>query len=269
MSEDLSKSVELDPRFDTRTNRDPVFRYVIFSQQRSGSSWLTRRLINLAVFGVPGEYLNPRIFFELGRRLDCPVQTVDDNRKRMKLSTYMRAVERVRTSSNGWFGIKIQPNQLMPMFKGDLASAVTFLQGYDALIMLTCRDKLRQAISTAIARVTDRWSSDGREPDLAAVSMEQLLYQTAARLADHIAEDGRMTSIGRAVGRPVLALTYEQMVADPDGTLDAIARFLGHKEGLSDLSTASLVDVPRPRPGHVSAEVRRRFLDYIEGRGLI
>ena len=264
MSEDPSESVEFGPQLDIRPHQGTVFRYAIFSQQRSGSGWLTTRLINLGAFGVPAEYLNPLVIPKFAERLHYPIH-VSNNVARLNLKKYFEAVESVRTSSSGRFGVKIQPNQLFPLFNGDLAAATTFLRRYDALIVLTCRDKLRQAVSGTIAAVTGRWRPD-EEPDLSGVNMEELVSKTAATLARYIDEDRIMSTISRSTQRPMLCLTYEQMVADPDGTLEEILRFLGHKEGLSHLPKINALKVSDRRPGRVNAEVRQRFLDYIEGR---
>jgi LPS sulfotransferase NodH len=185
----------------------------------------------------------------------------------VKFFTFLKAVENVRTSATGRFGIKVQPNQLLPLFNDDLGSVVTFLKAYDALIVLTCRDKLRQAISGAIADLTGHWRSDGIDPDLSGVHMLRLMTDTANKLARYITEDQQMAAVSQASRRPVLYLTYEQMVADPDGTLERVVRLLGYHGPLSTLPDCNAIKVPAPRPGHASAEVRRLFLRYIEGLG--
>ena len=264
MSDEPYFSEEFEPRFDNPAGQGPTFRYVIFSQQRTGSSWLARRLTNLGIFGVPTEYLNPLISINFAQRMNCPVRVRDDIAT-VNIRKYLGAVEKVRTSSTGRFGIKIQPNQIFPLFNGDLVSVATFLQAYDALIVLTRRDKLGQAISGAIADLTDHWRSDGQAPDLAGIDRQRLMSEIANKLAQYVTEDDQMMTVGRSMGRPVLYLTYEQMVADPDGTLEQVLPLLGCKERLSSLSSINVVEVPEPRAGHINADVRRCFLRYLEG----
>ena len=268
MSDDPFFSEELGPQFDLPKHPGPIFRYLIFSQQRSGSSWLSTRLINLGLFGVPAEYLNPLISIRFARRINCPIDVHNDT-VRLKLHTYLSAVEAVRTSPAGRFGMKVQPNQLLPLFNDDLAAVVTFLKGYHALIVLTCRDKLRQAISGAIADLTGHWHSDGKEPDLTGVRMRPLMSDTASKLARYIAEDQQMATVCQASRRPVLYLTYEQMVADPDGTLERVVQLLGYKGPLSTIPNTNAIAVPQPRAGHAGAAIRKYFLSYMEGNSSI
>jgi LPS sulfotransferase NodH len=266
MSDDPFDSEEHGPQFDSPKHPGPIFRYLIFSQQRSGSSWLSRRLINFGIFGVPAEYLNPLVSIRFAQRINCPTNVHDDTVS-VKFYTYLGAVEDIRTSPTGRFGIKVQPNQIFPLFNDDLGSVATFLKGYDALIVLTCRDKLRQAISGAIADLTGHWRSDGKDPDLSGVHMLQLMTDTATKLARYITEDQQMAAVSQASRRPVLYLTYEQMVADPEGTLERVARILGYHGPLSTIPDTNAIKVPAPRPGRANAEVRRLFLRYIEGLG--
>jgi len=264
MNDDPFASEEHGPQFDSPKHPGPIFRYLIFSQQRSGSTWLSRRLINLGLFGVPAEYLNPLVSIRFAQRINCPTDVRDDVVS-MKFYTYLSAVEDVRTSSTGRFGIKVQPNQILPLFKDDLEAVAAFLKGYHALIVLICRDKLRQAVSGAMADLTGHWRSDGKEPDLSGVPWLPLMSDTATKLARYITEDQQMASVCQASRRPALYLTYEQMVADPDGTLERVVRVLGYTGLMSAIPNTNAIKVPEPRPGHANAEVRRHFLRYIEG----
>ena len=256
---------ELDPSLDRLIDTDPTFRYVIFSQQRTGSRWLSSRLVNLGCFGAPAEYLNPVLIPSICERIKYPVKIVDGT-YRFNVKSYLGAIGRLRTSPDGRFGIVLQPNQIFPQFNDDLALVTSFLMDYDAVILLTRRDKLRQAVSAAISNVTHRWIADRLEPDLSGVDIEQLLCDTASILARYVTEAKRIATIGRSARRPVLSMTYEEMVAAPNGTLDRIVRFLGHKDGLASLPMGNLVRVPEAPPGQVNAAIAALFLDYIAGR---
>ena len=264
MRDDPFESEEHGPEFDHPKHPGPIFRYLMFSQQRSGSSWLARRLINLGIFGVPAEYLNPEISVRFAQRIGCPTDVTNDVVS-IKFYSYLGAVEDIRTSPAGRFGLKVQPNQILPVFNDDLNAVTTFLKGYHALIVLTCSDKLRQAVSGAIADLTGHWRSDGKEPDLAGVPWLPLMGDIATKLARYILEDQQMAVVCQASRRPVLYLTYEQMVADPDGTLERVVRHLGHDGPVSTIAKTNAIRVPHPRPGHAHAEVQRQFLNYIGG----
>ena len=260
-----NSSIVLGPQYDLAPVAAASFRYAIFSQQRSGSTWLGARLANLGAFGVPEEYINKRYIRQLAERLQVPPDILGNGRG-LNLSVYMKAVERVRTSSSGRFGIKIQPNQLFGMFKDDSTAVTRFLCRFNALIILTRRDKLAQAVSGAIAEATDRWRSDGLEPDLSGVNRGPLLRDIAVKLGRYILEAERMEAIVRATGRPTLQFCYEELVAEPHATLQSIVRFLGHDDTLASHAGFASVPVPAPAPGRVATELRAQFLDYIEGQ---
>ncbi len=249
----------LDPELDRRSDQGPSFRYAIYSQQRSGSAWLCALLSNLGEFGIPVEYLNGRFTPEISRRLLGSTTGFD-------LSTYLDAVESVRTSPSGRFGIKIQPNQLSAIMKNDLAAMARFFHRYDAIILLTRQDKLAQAVSGGIAQLTANWRSDGKEPDLSSFTTDQLIREMSGKLARYLVEDSQMISVAEASGRPLLHVTYERLKGDPEGTLEQVVRFLGLEEGFAGLPVTKIVNVPGPRPGTVAAEVRQLLLDFIEGR---
>ncbi|MGO8754995.1 MAG: Stf0 family sulfotransferase [Gallionellaceae bacterium] len=250
---------ERNPELDRHSLQSPSFRYAVFSQQRSGSNWLCARLSNLREFGIPAEYLNGHFSPDIAKRLLGKTTGFD-------FPTYLAAVECARSSPGGRFGIKIQPHQLFALVKNDMAAAANFLKRYDALILLTRQDKLAQAVSGAIAQLTVKWRTDGQEPDLSSVNNEQLICELASKLARYLIDDSHMILAAEASQRPMLHITYEQMESDPDGTLDRVVRFLGHKEGLDSLPVANVVSVPEPTPGKVAAELRQLFLDFIEGR---
>ncbi len=250
---------ERNPELDRQSDQSPSFRYAILAQQRSGSNWLCARLSNLREFGIPAEYLNGHFSPDIGKRLLGKADGFD-------FATYLTAVESARASPSGRFGIKIQPNQLFSIVKDNAAAAARFLQRYDALILLTRQDKLAQAVSGAIAQLTVKWRTDGQEPDLASVDIDQLFCELASKLALYVIEDSHVLSIAETTRRPLLQITYEQLKGDPDGTLEQVVRFLGHEGGLASLPVENVMSVPTPPPGKVAAEVRQRFLDFIEGR---
>src|SRR5262252_6302708 len=100
---DVSRA-ELDPRLDHPRDSDPTFRYVIFSQQRTGSRWLSSRLANLGCFGVPAEYLNTALIPGICDRIKYPIKMVN-GAYRFEVTAYLSAIERLRTSPSGRFGI--------------------------------------------------------------------------------------------------------------------------------------------------------------------
>jgi len=241
------------------------FRYAVFSQPRTGSTWLCAHLANLGAFGVPSEYLNehrivPNVTRMFGSADACGPKGA------FRLVQYIEAIEREHTTPNGCFGTKIQPNQLMVLTKGNRDAAAAFLRRFDALIVLSRRDRLGQAVSAAIAETTGLWRNDGSEPDISSVPMDKLLRMTGIYLGRHLAADGVMRRLCRAAGRPRLELVYEDMIADPDRTLQAVVQFLGQPDAIGSARDEQVVAVPERPPGRVAAAVRARFIEFIEGR---
>jgi LPS sulfotransferase NodH len=106
-------------RFDSETTAEPAFSYAILSSQRTGSNYLCARLSNIADrFGFPMEYLHADAIRLMGARL------LPDVTGNISLDSYLRAVARVRTSRDGWFGTKVQPDQLLRPFGGNFENAI-------------------------------------------------------------------------------------------------------------------------------------------------
>jgi trehalose 2-sulfotransferase len=245
------------PRVDAARER-----FVIFSQQRSGSSWLSVKLTNLGKFGFVHEYLNGRFARHLMERLGIEREPGG----RIPLQRYLRALEQVRTSSNGCFGIKVQPNQLQEHFGADRERAVELLAGLERIIVLTRDDKVAQAVSGAMSEAVGRWVYPrGQDHDLSNVRMEDLLRDAVTKLHRYTHEESTMAGLVQAAGVPSIHLTYERLVAQTDAEMDRIVRFLGHAGGLSSLPAIGRWE-PEPPPGKVGAEIRKRFLLYIAGR---
>jgi LPS sulfotransferase NodH len=244
------------PRMDAARER-----FAIFSQQRSGSSWLSVKLTNLGKFGFVHEYLNGRFARPLMERLG--VEPRPDGS--IPLQRYLRALEQVRTSPNGCFGIKVQPNQLQEHFGADRDGAVKMLAGFERIIVLTRDDKVGQAVSGAMSEAVGRWAyPKGQDHDLSNVRMEDLLQDAVAKLHRYTQEESAMAALVKAAGVPSMDLTYERLVAQTESEMDRIVRFLGHAGGLSSLPAVGKWE-PEPPPGKVGAEIRRRFLLYIQG----
>jgi LPS sulfotransferase NodH len=240
----------------------PRERFAIFSQQRSGSSWLSVKLTNLGKFGYVHEYLNGRFARRLMERLGIEPQPDG----RIPFQRYLCALEQVRTSPNGCFGIKIQPNQLQEHFGDDHELAVEMLARFERIIVLTRNDKVAQAVSGAMSQAVGCWVyPNGKDHDLSNVPMEDLLRDIVTKLHRYTQEESTMAALVQAAGVPSMHLTYERLVAQTDTEMDRIVRFLGHAGGLASLPTLGKWE-PEPPPGKVGSEIRRRFLLYIEGQ---
>jgi LPS sulfotransferase NodH len=246
--------------YDQVPFRDPTRGYLILAPQRTGSNYLCRRLCNVrGRFGMPSEYLNPVAIRMLAPRLlqGAAAETVP-------FAEYMTAVQRARTTTDGWFGLKLQPAQLAAFAPGDQA-LFDFAASFHRIVVLSRRDKLGQAISGALAQHTGTWFNDGTPPAVDPSRWPQLFPAIAANLARYIDEDRRLAALGKALARPWLRIEYEEILADGPAAFEKLVEFLSvDDEGVS-LEEISDAAVPEKPPGETSEALRAQFLQYIAG----
>ncbi len=247
------------PEYDLVPFREPTRGYLILAPQRTGSNYLCRRLCNVrGRFGMPSEYLNPVAIRMLAPRL-LPDSAADP----VPFAAYMAAVQRARTSADGWFGIKLQPAQLAAFAPGDRA-LFDFAASYQRIVVLSRRDKLGQAISGTLAQLTGTWFNDGTPPAVDRSRWPQLFPAIAANLARYIEEDRRLAALGKALARPWLRIEYEEILSDGQATFEQLVEFLGVDETVI-LEEAADVAVPQKPPAETSEALRARFLQYVGG----
>lgn len=251
-----------DAKFDMHPFKDPSKRYVIFSSQRTGSNYLCRRLCNVeGQFGMPSEYLNPVNVNMLVPRL---LPNYGGN-KPLDVSRYLRALQRARTTADGYFGIKIQPQQLIKTSQQNNAEfAIKFLDNFDRIVLLTRKDKLGQAISGAIAAVTGKWFNDEKEAELTDAEIQRLYPLIANNLGRYLAEENLILDVGRKIKKPVLRIQYEEIAADGDRAFSTLTDFLLAGAETPVKEDDSLTDVPEKPEGKLAMRVRERFIQFLK-----
>lgn len=262
-SEEAADSVE--PRVDAFAPHEVQARYIFFSGQRTGSTYLCRRLCNVKDrFGLPMEYLNPKIVQGFAPEL---AKAFAPGVKPLNLREHLRSVERVRTTPDGSFGIKIQPQQLLPLLPRENGNVVKFLARYERIVVLTRRDKLGQAVSGALAQASGKWFDDGADPNLDDKMLAGLCPDVAFRLSRYVREEVSMRYAAGQTGRPVLYLDYEEILAEPDAIFDRVLVFLGEPRGVAGVEETDRVRVPQKAAGALARRLREQFLDFIAGTG--
>lgn len=228
-------------------------RYVIASVPRSGSSLLAHLLWETGVAGAPNEYLNP-----LQRR------RFDERFGALPVEVYVERLEKIRTTANGVFGLKIHRHHARRWVESlglDLADLAP-----DARWVTTVRrDRVAQAVSLEIAHQTRRWAHRPEPPHRQAVYDEHALRRRLRAIGRQISGWAEFFEAHRIVP---LTVWYEDLVADPDTTLASV---LDHIDppGYDSLAPGLDVrDVGRPRPERqadgVSAEWIARFRGALE-----
>ena len=250
-------------RYDVVSAPPVGSRYIFFSSQRTGSNYLCRRLCNVSGrFGLPSEYLNPQAVKTVLSRLG-PV--AGGGARAVTLDDYLRRVEGVRTTSDGTFGIKVQPNHLLPRLPNAEGSVVRFLQGFERIIVLTRRDKLAQAVSGSIAEATGKWFADGERPALQEADLKRLCPDVALKLNRYIQEELMMKRAAAATGRAILQVSYEEILTVPDETFNRVLVFLGEPRGTTGVEEGKAVLVPKKPPGDTAQQLTGLFLSFIRG----
>ncbi len=259
---DKQISLVLDPKWDCAVPVPVRFRYVVFSQQRTGSTWLQAVLSNSGRLGMPAEYLNIRYCGKMAQRLLGSSLGEDA----VGVREYMAAVERVRTSPNGVFGIKLQPNQLFRMVGADIGKAIEFLQRFDAVVCLARHDKLGQAISGAKASALNKWHNDGQAADLSGLREDSFNRLVASQLARYLDEAEKMRMIRQALGAKAMELSYEDLLAQGSGAFCRIFDFLGEPFDERFLAPDRKVRFAERAPVEQDLQLKQSFLDFIQGR---
>jgi LPS sulfotransferase NodH len=139
--------------------------------------------------------------------------------------------ERARIYANGgWFGVKLDHHQLDALAK--LMGQATFMDvdfgaifERHAWIWLRRRDQIAQTVSAARAMQSGIWSTTN--PNYRTVTVTKYDFDTL--LGTHqatAADEAAWARYFKRHGLTPLELFYEDLTADPDGTLDAIRAYL-------------------------------------------
>ncbi|MDZ4736954.1 MAG: Stf0 family sulfotransferase [Rhodospirillaceae bacterium] len=201
--------------------------YLVFSQQRTGSTLLTESLVETGQAGIPAEYLNPDFVRELWQRVE--------KERRWSLKPYMDYLRRRRTTPNGVFGFKTHFSQLEWATK-DRERSQAFVQRFDRIIFSYRRDKLAQAVSFALAMGGGSWfvTRDREKRDAptgkADLRPHRLLKAVAAFMEQ---EQAQRTMIARS-GRPMLEVPYEDLDSNFNKTMRNVMNFLDLPAALAD-----------------------------------
>jgi LPS sulfotransferase NodH len=208
--------LEISPDRDFPRNTPVRMRYCILSSQRSGSTLLARTLFQTRQAGDPLEYFNLRLL-----RL-AQVQTGNQSLTPIE---FMRLMELRRTSPNGVFGIKIHYEQMLGAFQSNVPNQkmIEFLRNQHHLFWMRRRDRLRQAISHAVATQTNSWSSE--EPQKASAGSVSCLHCINSLQAISFQDFGWEQLI-KATKLQVRAIWYEDLISDYEGTCRLVLRDL-------------------------------------------
>jgi LPS sulfotransferase NodH len=192
---------------------------MVCSIPRSGSSLLCELLGSTGLAGAPAEFFHPDKMRLLQRRWGA--ETLDE---------YLRELLARKTSPNGVFGVKTHLGQYDPLFgesdpRGFLPAA--------QLVLITRRDRLRQAVSWVRALQTQEWvNQDTPKLQRAAVFDPEHITRKLRRIGR---EEERWESLFARHGIVPHRVVYEDFVDAQEETVRGVLRTVG-VEAPADLS---------------------------------
>lgn len=213
--------------------------YMICTTSRTGSTYLCQLLSSTGVLGKPTEYFNVR---GMRRRHD---ETYPSDR-RLQL-------DMIRTrggTSNGIYGVKVIAPQMPAVCKQ--VDPFRHLPNL-AIVRLRRRDVLGQAISLACARQTGQFYASDAQRTAPAYSADMIRHcLRSVRQQEAIWEQ-----VLTQHSLKLLTITYEDVLDDPQKSIDQIATLVGLASPVSIERALVTLKVQRDTS---TTEWRQRFL---------
>jgi trehalose 2-sulfotransferase len=224
----------LGPEYDLPSfPEEPRRNYIVCSSPRCGSSLLCRLLEHTGHMGAPFEYLNHEVHVQpLAQRLGVV------SNGRVDPGSYLRAVQRIRTSPNGVFGLKTHYSHLAAIIR---IPGISAFVASSSFIWIRRRDILSQAISLLKASQTGQWGlSEGD------VTLNNVLYSyegITKALAIVQRENAGWEKFFCCTELPNLQVWYEDLVSETNAVCQAAYRLV----------------LGQDWPGHFSLEQSKRI----------
>jgi LPS sulfotransferase NodH len=182
--------------------------YALCTTQRSGSNYLCQLLSSTNLLGRPLDYFNGAGRREKGWEgypddVEAQIDMILDN----------------GSTSNGVYGSKVFAGVLDALESIDWLARLPQLR----LIYLRREDLLAQAISLVIAEQTGAWRSTAAPRDEPTYNARAI----ARAMAGIARDDARWRLYFASKDTRPLEITYEQLSAGPQTTIDAVASFMG------------------------------------------
>lgn len=221
--------------------RRPACRFLLCSTARSGSNLVSDMLQQTQLAGQPMEYLNGSYVAAHLRSSGHP----EEADKKINVLAYLDALEKRRTSVNGWFGMKAHFEHIEGLWERKPELAQQLLKRFDCFVQLRRRDKLAQAVSLYRARVTQIWSSqdyrfmsddDPRRSRAVPFNAERI----TRALADIVHQEAAWERCLNTLELPYSVFWYEDFVADYVGASARLLEVLGIPEAMDRVTAPSI-----------------------------
>ncbi|MCG8414040.1 MAG: Stf0 family sulfotransferase [Pseudomonadales bacterium] len=244
--------LEMSPDRDFEQQSEVRQRYCILSSPRSGSTLLSRMLFDTGAAGDPLEYLNPPLLL---------IERERSGRPNLDWGAFLNSMEARRTSPNGVFGMKLHYHQLIAAAgTANTDQNVTrFLELFDQFIWIRRRDRLRQAISLAIALKSQKWSVEDTDKSIDLVAADISDHEIVTALNTVVADDLGWEGMADNLPCTFQTVWYEDLVSDFDTTGHRVMEYLNLQDQINE--------IPEPRLERqataLNEELRERFLEFL------
>jgi len=208
---------------------------------RCGSNYLATLLAATGVFNEAGEFFSADTVLEHAAA-----------RQLGSLRAYVADLPALAAAVDPWLAAKASVDQLMMLAD---AGILDDMAGRLRYVLLERRDQLGQAISRCIAAQNGRWTNRhaSRLPDTALFYDRAAIDTEIGRVA--LANAG-FYAFFAANGIVPVHLAYEDLVADPSGTVASVGVALGFPDLVPDFARVAI----RRQAGDVNTAWRARYL---------
>lgn len=206
--------------------------YALCAEPRAGTTFLKEALRSTVAMGEPVEWFAPQWEEEVGA----------------SGSDFLRAMLSRTASSNGIYGLKIFSSHARSAERHGWATRLPNL----SFVHIRREDLLGQAISLVRAAQTDRYMSEQPEDRPARYRQHRITWA----MLDLARGQARWEIWFARNGIQPLRMTYEELMADPQGAVTRIARLMGVENATIDLDEVS-TGIMRDS---MSEDWRRRYL---------
>ena len=206
---------------DISAGAEVVSRYCICISPRSGSTLLCDILKSTGLAGAPDEYLNPLHIAAWMRQRVCNGSFVLEN--------YLADIEHRRTTSNGFFGMKVHWRHPVKGLGTSLSDAalMPIMSRFGKLVLISRADKVAQAVSDLVARQTEAFKVQHEKwlPANIQVAFDEV--QIARTLTELLSEERNWRCYLQRTFPDFMEVRYEDLLTDYDRTVGMILKYLG------------------------------------------
>jgi len=217
---------------------------VICTTARSGSNLLSDYLNNTGLFGWVAEYFNPKVIRSgwQGRKFAAGPE--------VSIAAYVDFLSKTAAGAHGRWGAKLLYEDAEHLIR---FPAMQEMLKSGAIVFLRRRAKLSQAISYFLAISTGKWVAT--DAGHAAPEDVKFDYAGLGKTLNMLAwQEATWTTLFSRLELDPLEVIYEDLIADPAGTIAAIAA----KVGLAPTEIKIRTNL-RQQKSDVNADFAKRF----------